>query len=166
MGGVLRGDPSSGVTMGDRHGAEELGEATVRFYLDADLLGLAKLLVQVRYDVTYPGDPGGVLQRRKRPPCPVMDPAAPDTEWIPEVAARGWLIVTQDSHLQDRRVQIAAVREHGARMVAFTGRHAGGTFDQLEAFITQWRRILAVVDEPGPFIYTATRRTFHPFPLA
>ncbi|MDT7666941.1 MAG: hypothetical protein QOD04_6497, partial [Pseudonocardiales bacterium] len=43
MGGVLRGDPSSGVTMVDRHGAEELGEATVRFYLDADLLGLAKL---------------------------------------------------------------------------------------------------------------------------
>jgi hypothetical protein len=42
---------------------------------------------------------------------------------------------------------------------------AGGTFDQLEALLTQWRRILAVLDEPGPFIYTATRRTFHPFPL-
>jgi hypothetical protein len=35
--------------------------ATVRFYLDADVLGLAKVLVQLRNDVTYPGDPGGVV---------------------------------------------------------------------------------------------------------
>jgi hypothetical protein len=33
--------------------------AIVRFYVDADVLGLAKILVQVRSDVTYPGDPGG-----------------------------------------------------------------------------------------------------------
>jgi len=31
--------------------------AAVRFYLDADVLGLAKVLVQLRNDVTYPGDP-------------------------------------------------------------------------------------------------------------
>jgi len=30
-------------------------QATVRFYLDADILGLAKLLVQLRPDVTFPG---------------------------------------------------------------------------------------------------------------
>jgi hypothetical protein len=34
-------------------------EAEIRFYVDADLLGLAKILVAVRADVTYPGDPGG-----------------------------------------------------------------------------------------------------------
>jgi hypothetical protein len=33
--------------------------ARVRYYIDADLLGLAKILVQIRTDVTYPGDPGG-----------------------------------------------------------------------------------------------------------
>jgi hypothetical protein len=31
----------------------------VRFYFDADVLGLAKVMVQLRSDVTYPGDPGG-----------------------------------------------------------------------------------------------------------
>lgn len=46
----------------------------IRFYLDADLLGLAKLLVSVRADVTYPGDPGGVgVDGVTRPP--VSDPA-------------------------------------------------------------------------------------------
>ncbi|HTF41855.1 MAG TPA: hypothetical protein VK754_14835 [Propionibacteriaceae bacterium] len=44
--------------------------AVVRFYLDADVLGLAKILVQVRADVTYPGDPGGTLHRRTRPRVP------------------------------------------------------------------------------------------------
>ena len=39
--------------------------AKVRFYFDADVLGLAKLLVRVRNDMTYPGDPGrGALQAR------------------------------------------------------------------------------------------------------
>ena len=49
--------------------------AVVRFYFDADVLGLAKVLVQVRADVTYPGDPGGhctaglvLLARSRRPP--------------------------------------------------------------------------------------------------
>lgn len=41
--------------------------AVVRFYVDADVLGLAKVLVQLRNDVTYPGDPGGILHKRKRP---------------------------------------------------------------------------------------------------
>ena len=36
--------------------------ATVRFYIDADVLGLAKELVRIRGDVTYPGDPGGPVK--------------------------------------------------------------------------------------------------------
>ena len=42
--------------------------APVHHYVDADVLGLAKILVQVRTDVTYPGDPGGIPRiRRMRP---------------------------------------------------------------------------------------------------
>ena len=29
--------------------------AVIRFYVDSDVLGLAKILVQIRADVTYPG---------------------------------------------------------------------------------------------------------------
>jgi hypothetical protein len=35
-----------------------LRAALVRFYVDADILGLGKLLGSLRNDVTYPGDPG------------------------------------------------------------------------------------------------------------
>ena len=141
-------------------GTRRFKPADVRFYLDADVLGLAKLLVQVRNDVTYPGDPGGVVQKRERPACVITDPATLDEDWIPEVARRGWVIVTRDSHIQDHPAEIAAVRDNGARMVALAGAYAIGTWAQLEVFMTQWRAIERCPDEPGPFIYSATRTTF------
>ena len=61
--------------------------AVVRFYVDADVLGLA--LARIRGEVTYPGDPGGPVKGgRHRPPCPITTTATPDTEWIQEVARR------------------------------------------------------------------------------
>jgi hypothetical protein len=40
--------------------------ADVRFYFDADVLGVAKVLAQLRPDITYPGDPGAIIHRRQR----------------------------------------------------------------------------------------------------
>jgi hypothetical protein len=92
--------------------------ASIRFYVDVDLLGLAKILVQVRSDVTYPGDPGEVLHRRERPPCVITNTEVPDTVWIPSVAQEGWLIVSRDSNVAAHRAEIEAVRLFGAKMVA------------------------------------------------
>lgn len=61
---------------------------TVRICVDADMLGLGKILASLRDDVTYPGDPGAVIHRRQRPPCPVTSPDVLDTDWIPEMAGR------------------------------------------------------------------------------
>lgn len=133
--------------------------ATVRFYIDADVLGLAKVLVTLRPDVTYPGDPGGVVHRRERPACVITDRGAPDTVWIPEVASNGWLIITRDSRIQERTAEIDAVRTNGARMIALSSADAKTTWAQLEIVMNQWRAIERLVDEPGPFIYSATRTT-------
>ena len=136
--------------------------AVVRFYIDADVLGLAKLLVQVRADVTYPGDPGGVRHRRHRPPCPIGSTSVLDEVWIPETARRGWLVVTRDRAIQDNRAEIAAVRDHGARMVTLAGGEAQTTWQQLEIVMSQWRRIEQLLEQPGPFIYSATRTRLRP----
>jgi hypothetical protein len=69
--------------------------ARVRYYIDADLLGLAKILIQVRTDVTY--------------------------------------LAADD---------------------------AIGTFAQFEVLMCQWRRIEALIEEEGPFIYSVTRTSF------
>ena len=139
--------------------------AQVRFYVDADVLGLGKLLAGLREDVTYPGDKGALIHRRQRPPCPIADPATQDTNWIPEVARRGWLIVTRDSRIAENRNEIAAVREHSAKMVALNQQDARTKWGQLEVFMTQWRRIEALVTEPGPFIWRTSRTAMTRIPL-
>lgn len=90
--------------------------ATVRFYFDADVLGLAKVLVALRPDVTFPGDSGGVVHKRERPPCVITDRSTLDEVWIPQVARQGWLIITRDSRIQERPAEIDAVRAYGDRM--------------------------------------------------
>ena len=131
--------------------------AVIRFYLDADVLGLAKVIGRLRPDVTYPGDPGGEVHRRQREPCPITSTATPDEVWIPQVAERQWLIITRDSRIQEHRAEIEAVQRHGARMVALAGREAVNRWSQLEILMCQWRRIEALAEQPGPFVRRATR---------
>jgi hypothetical protein len=88
-----------------------------------------------------------------------------DSEWIPEAARRGWLIVTRDRHIQEHRLEIAAVRDNGARMVALTGEEARSVFDQLEVVLCRWRDIERCQQEPAPFIYAATRTSLRKVPL-
>src|SRR5580692_3525754 len=101
-----------------------LRAAQVRIYADADVLGPGKILAGLRNDVTYPGDPGAVIHKRQRPPCPITTPDVLDTDWIPQVAARGWLIITRDSMIIQNRNEIATVRETKAKMVALNQRDA------------------------------------------
>lgn len=139
--------------------------AQVRFYVDADLLGLAKLLVQLRPDVTFPGDPGGTLHKRRRPPCPITKPETLDRVWLPMTAQRGWLIISRDWHINDHAREIAAVRQHRARMVTLASKDARTKFDQVEVFMCQWRRIEKVLDEEGPCIYLASRTSWRKLAL-
>ena len=80
-----------------------------------------------------------------------------DTNWIPEVAARGWLIVTRDSMIIQNRNEIATIRENNAKMVALNQRDAQTKWGQLEVFMTQWRHIEALTAERGPFIWRVSR---------
>jgi hypothetical protein len=139
--------------------------AQVRIYIDADIRGLGLIIGALRFDVTYPGDPGADIHRRKRPPCPITTPDVLDTEWIPEVARRGWLIVTRDSRIIENRSEIAAVRENRAKMVALNQQDASTKWRQLEVFMTRWRDIDKLVDAPGPFIWRASRTTLTQIPL-
>ncbi|MDQ1378450.1 MAG: hypothetical protein QOE07_41 [Acidimicrobiaceae bacterium] len=131
--------------------------ATVRFYIDADILGLGKLLAGLRSDVTHPGDPGATIKRRSRPACVVTTPATLDSDWIPIVSQQGLVIITRDRSIQRHPAEVGAVVANVGKMVALSGPDAVTTWDQLEVVMCQWRRIEALVDLPGPFVYTATR---------
>lgn len=140
--------------------------AEVKFYIDADLPSLARVLAGLRPDVTYPGDPGGVVHKRERPACPIASRDTKDPVWIPEVARRGWLIITRDRHIHEHRLEIAAVRDNGARMVVLVGDDARTAFDQVEVVMCQWRHITKwLADEKPPFIYAITRSHERKIPL-
>ncbi|TDW70484.1 hypothetical protein [Kribbella pratensis] len=133
-------------------------ESVVRYYLDADILGLAKVLCPLRNDMTCPGDPGAVVHKRERPPCPIVDTRTPDTAWLPVAAAQGWLVISRDRNIRENLAERRAVRESGVKMIALAGDDARTKWGQLEVVMTRWRQIEALADEPGPFIYRAGRR--------
>lgn len=130
--------------------------ANVRFYVDADTLGLAQILTRLRHDVTYPGDPGGVVHKRARPACPITT-NTPDTEWIERVSSEGWLILTRDKRIAHRHLERLAVTTHGARVVAVTSKDRLTNWGILEIVMSQWRWIEEMSELPGPFIYGITR---------
>lgn len=131
--------------------------AIVKYFIDADLRGLAKLACQERTDTTYLGDPGKTIRKRRRPECPIPMTAVKDVDWIPEVAERGWLIITRDRHIQQHTRERHAVRDHGAKMVNFDSADAKTIWSQLEVMLTRWREIEQMLTEPGPFIYGLSR---------
>jgi hypothetical protein len=139
--------------------------ATVRYYFDADLLGLGKIVAGLRSDTTYPGDPGATIKKRIRPVCPVASTSVPDHEWIPIVASRGWITITRDRHIRERPAELAAVRSSGARLFVLTSRENLSIWDQLEVLMRQWSAIESAATAPGPFIYAVGRSGLSRLPL-
>ena len=133
--------------------------ATVRFYFDADVLGLAKVVASIRPDVTYPGDPGGEVRKRIRPPCVITDPATEDLEWIPRVTREGWSIISRDRHIEAYPAERDAVIAHSAKMFTIASNEKLDLWHQLEILMTRWRDIERLSEEPGPFIYELYRTT-------
>ena len=157
MGGGLRDFPDSA--------ARRVRQATVCYYFDADVLGLGKVVAALRPDATYPGDPGGVVHRRQRPPCAISGTDIDDVDWIPRVAADGMIAISRDAQISRRIAEVAAVIQHRARLVVLSSVDARTVWDQLEVLMCQWRRIERLADLPGPFIYRASRTRLGPVPL-
>lgn len=141
----------------------------VRFYVDADTLGLAHVLVTIRGDVTYPGDPGGHFKRLVRPACPVTRTRTPDEEWLPIVAQQGWLVITRDQNLRNKTVEMDSILRHGAKVVTIVNaRRSKGlerpkldVFRQLQILLTHWENVEELFDLPGPFIYDVSQTGMH-----
>jgi hypothetical protein len=130
-------------------------KAEVRFYFDADILGVAHVICGLRNDATYPGDSGALIHKRKRERCPIA-PGTPDDVWVPQVTKLNWLIISRDHNIRENPLERRVVRESGARMIALSGEHAGSKWVQLELIMKHWRRIELLAIQPGPFIYLAT----------
>lgn len=132
--------------------------AAIRYYCDADLIGVAKVLVQVRSDVTFAGDPGGTgSDKQPRARCPI-EADTPDEVWIPIAAAEGWVVISRDRHIKSRPAERQAVIDNGCRLVTLDASKAQLTkWLELEILVNQWRKLEELAELPGPWIYTISR---------
>jgi hypothetical protein len=130
------------------------------WYVDADTLGLAHVLIRARRDVTFPGD-DGIRHTASwcMDPCEISDPGTDDEVWIPAVTRAGMAIITRDKHIATRTAEKDQVLAAGARMFAITTRENLNVWGLVEVAITQWRKIEDAAREPGPYIYSVTRTT-------
>jgi transposase-like protein len=71
-----------------------------------------------------------------------------------------------------RRPEIRIEEGRGPAQVFVPQHHPPGqdaealdTFHQMEALMCQWQKVYALLDAPGPFIYSLTRTTLRPLPL-
>ena len=78
-------------------------------------------------------------------------PDAEDTVWLPEVARRGWVILTKDRSIGRKRNELAAIKLVGARVFALTAAQitAAEATERFVAALDQIERIVA--STPGPF---------------
>ena len=74
-----------------------------------------------------------------------------DQEWIPEVTRRGWVILTKDARISRRALELAAVRETGARVFVLTRQRMTG--DEMAELFVRWKtRIVNIArSQPPPF---------------
>lgn len=75
----------------------------------------------------------------------------PDSEWIPEVASRGWVLLTLDTRLRYNRLEQQAILEHGLAGFVLVG---GRRHDEKAAiFLRARNRVEALLARrPPPFI--------------
>lgn len=126
-----------------RRDAERL--ASLTFFLDyqigrhvvADALRAAGALVEVHID-HFPQN-------------------ALDTEWIPEVGRRGWVLITKDENIRRNPLERAEYERAKLRGFVVTGKDMGGT-DLAELLI---RCLSGMVNRaagrPGPLLFTISR---------
>jgi hypothetical protein len=75
---------------------------------------------------------------------------APDVEWVPEVAKRGWPIISPDLRISQHRLEVAAIMTSGAAMFCLSGGHNMGEAQALNFLrcLPSVLRVLEMTERP------------------
>lgn len=82
----------------------------------------------------------------------------PDAEWIPVVAARGWIVLTADARIRYNSLERDAVKAHGLRLFYFARNDFSGA-EMGTILRAALSRIIKVCEtEQPPFVASINRR--------
>jgi len=82
---------------------------------------------------------------------------APDTDWIPQVAAREWVLITKDQHIRRNLLERKAYRDAGLRGFVATGDNMSGP--DLAVLLVRCLpgMVRRAAGRPGPLLFAITR---------
>jgi hypothetical protein len=82
---------------------------------------------------------------------------APDTEWIPKVAQRDWVLITKDQHIRRNPLERAAYESNGLRGFVVTGGDLSGK--ELGELLVRCLEGMArrAHNRPGPLMFAISR---------
>jgi len=84
-------------------------------------------------------------------------PDAPDPEWLTEVGARGWIVVTVDRRIRYRQLEWLAFKAGMVRAFAFSSGNLRAE-EMAEIFLKALPKIMRSVEERNaPFLVTITK---------
>ena len=117
----------------------------LRFYVDESALGLGKALEAARKDTIHAG-------HKLIPECPV---GVLDPDWIPEVAARGLVVIARDRHIRSRPQELLEFRSAGLRVFWIAGKKDLSTWGWLARVMRHWDAIERTIADrgAGPWFY-------------
>jgi PIN like domain len=77
----------------------------------------------------------------------------PDTIWIPEVARRGWILVTRDKRIRTRPLEIEALIRTGLPTFIFTQKNDPDMWGWVELIVKRWAEMkVFAASQRRPFI--------------
>lgn len=90
-----------------------------------------------------------------------------DEDWIPEVAARGWVAVVRDKKIRTRRWQRELVRDRGLGCFIVNQKHDPTRWEYYQLFARCLDEMTRLAEtEPRPFMYLIdSGHNFRRFPL-
>lgn len=115
----------------------------VVYVVDENVLSLGNGMAAVRRDTV----------RFSRSPVDELLPRGiADTDWIPIVGDRGWVIITNDRRLRTRPVEAELANAHRLKVVHLQGKIANRpAWDQLVRVATRWNNIAVQQPKVGPW---------------
>jgi hypothetical protein len=125
----------------------------LRFFADESILGVGKALAIVRRDLVHPG----------HPLIPEIPRGSLDTEWMPEVAERGLVVIGRDKKIRTRPGERRLLKEHGLRVFRIGGKRDLTHWQYLERLVRRWADIeRRLLDRgPGPWFMLIHERSIN-----
>lgn len=119
----------------------------VRFYVDEDLAGVGLGLMALRSDLVVASHP------------PIANLPRDDLDWIPEVARRGWVVITNDKHIRTRPAEAEVALQAGLRCVHLAPPvKAASRWDFARLLLRHWEAVEALCARAGPVWLQLDRR--------